>query len=157
PTQAKCKRSAVCSAFTANAGPEELPLSLRNGFSFWMIFATVDIHRSMGPLPILPTLLHDTREEPQPELAIEARNRIAGDRPGDGVLERSGGAAEHVARHAGDVRHGGEVEPRLLRLLHVETGLGVEHRAADAAPVEPPAEVALGEPVGRNQVLDDDI
>src|SRR5262245_20038578 len=45
-----------------------------------------------------------------------------------------------------------EIERRRLRLLHVQARFDVQHRAADAAPVEPASEIRLRQPIRRNDV-----
>src|SRR5205085_6782454 len=57
----------------------------------------------------------------------------------------------------GDVRDLSVIERRLFGRFHVDARLLVEHRAADAVPVEPAAEVAPGQAVGGDDVTHDDL
>src|SRR5207247_3666605 len=82
---------------------------------------------------------------------------VGAQRRTDDIPARTQCTSEQIARHPGDVRHGPEIERGLFGRLHVEADVGIQHRTADAAPEEPAPEIALGEPLARNQVMYHDV
>src|SRR5262249_4279418 len=65
--------------------------------------------------------------------------------------------SKEMAGHPEHVRHGARGRDRVLWRLHVESRTLVQQRAADAAPVEPPAKVALPGPRRANHVSKGDL
>src|SRR5258708_40100411 len=89
---------------------------------------------------VAPSLPDDAREKPHPELVVERCDGIATEGCRDPRQNARQRLPVEISRCAEDVRHGAEVDARPLRRFHVEAGLCVEARPADAAPVEPAAE-----------------
>src|SRR5579872_174085 len=104
-----------------------------------------------------PALPDDAGEKPEPEFVIERGDRIAADERGDPGAGVSNRRSIEIPGHAEDMWHAPGVRRRLLGRFHVETRSFVQQRAADAAPVEPAAEVTLPQPGCWNHVPDRDL
>src|SRR5207247_11443993 len=102
-----------------------------------------DLRRRDDDLTFAPPLFHDPREEPQPELVLECRDRVAAKPRTYKAVQMARQRAEHVARHAGDARHLREIQLRVVGRIHVDAELREQNRAADPVPVVPAPEVLL--------------
>src|SRR5262249_26738300 len=110
----------------------------------------------VGTSAVPPAAGKNAEEEPHPQFVIERFQGVAAKAGGHGAAGADQRLSVEVARHAEHMRHLAKIQRGPLRRLHVEARFLVEPGAADAAPVEPAAEVGLVQARCRDDVADDE-